>query len=314
MKRAFTLVELLVVIAIIGMLVGLLLPAVQQAREAARRMQCNNNLKQMGLAALNHESQSRYYPSGGWYWNWAGDPDAGFGKNQMGGWTYSLLPFMEQNALYQLGADGDPGTESATQKTGACTRGSTPLAVYHCPSRRAPKAYPAGTGVTNSNKVDNGAKSDYGCNCADTYSAVNPGSFSASKTYSWPTPTSKGVIFGRSEVTIGEVRDGTSNTLLIGEKYLTPEFYETGSSLSDNEPIYTGADWDTYRLATSSTMPYQDRSGYLDSSNNFGSVHAGGFGTVLCDGSVQSISYSIDAETFTYFAQRNDGKVFTLQQ
>lgn len=313
MKRAFTLVELLVVIAIIGMLVGLLLPAVQQAREAARRMQCNNNLKQMGLAALNHESQSRYYPSGGWFWNWAGDPDAGFGKNQMGGWTYSLLPFMEQNALYQLGADGDPGTESATQKTGACTRGSTPLSVFYCPSRRAAKAYPAGTGVTNSNKVDNGGKSDYGCNSADTHSGVNPGSFSASKTYNWPTPTSKGVIFARSEVTIGEVRDGTSNTMLIGEKYLMIENYENGAG-SDNEPIFTGADVDTYRYATASYMPYQDRNNYLSTSYNFGGTHAGAFGTVLCDGSVQSISYSIDAEAWTYFAQRNDGKVFTLQQ
>ena len=134
-------------------------------------------------------------------------------------------------------------------------------------------------------------------------------------TNSWADTTSKskGVIFARSEVTIGEVRDGTSNTMLIGEKYLMIENYENGAG-SDNEPIYTGADWDTYRLATSSYMPYQDRSGYLDSSNNFGSVHAGGFGVVLCDGSVQSISYSIDVETWTYFAQRNDGKVISLQQ
>ncbi len=311
-RLGFTLVELLVVIAIIGMLVGLLLPAVQQAREAARRMQCNNNLKQMGLASLNHESQTRRFPSGGWYYNWTGDADAGFGKNQMGGWTYSLLPFMEQNALYQLGADGDPGTETQTQMENAKIRAETPLSVFYCPSRRAVKTYPAGSGLTNSARVTNGGKTDYAANCANAYSYVDVRSFSASKSYNWPTPTSKGVIFGRSEVAIGEIRDGTSNTFLIAEKYLAPDYYETGSSSSDNEPIFSGADWDCCRLVTKSYLPAQDRSGYMANSNNLGSVHAGGFGAAFCDGSVQNVSYSVDAETFANLGSRNDGEPVTL--
>ncbi|MDO4628191.1 MAG: DUF1559 domain-containing protein [Planctomycetia bacterium] len=142
MKRnAFTLVELLVVIAIIGMLVGLLLPAVQQAREAARKMQCNNNLKQLGLASLNHESIATIYPSGGWDKSKTGDPDAGFGISQMGGWTYSILPFIEQNALYQLGADSDPESASETQKNGAKQRTEIALPFFFCPSRRSCKLY-----------------------------------------------------------------------------------------------------------------------------------------------------------------------------
>src|SRR5438067_4283147 len=101
-RLGFTLVELLVVIAIIGVLVALLLPAVQAAREAARRMHCQNNLKQMGLGWHNHTDVNGHLPTGGWGWGWVGDADQGVGKLQTGSWTFNILPYIEQKTIYDM--------------------------------------------------------------------------------------------------------------------------------------------------------------------------------------------------------------------
>lgn len=313
-RQAFTLVELLVVIAIIGMLVGLLLPAVQQAREAARQMQCSNNLKQIGLASLNHESTFKYLPTGGWTAFWTGDPDMAFGLTQPGGWAYSLLPSMEQQALWALGQDGVEDI-NATQENNASTRAQSPINVFLCPSRRANKLYPyKGVKLCNMASTSQVGKNDYAGNSADGnafpsgMSQSTPNSNAGGKNIQ-PNTNNKGVIFSKSQVQLGEIRDGTSNTLLVAEKYVQPEHYETGMTAGDDLTQFQGADDDSLRKTN--VQPIQDRSQF-NSGTVFGSVHAGSFGTVLCDGSVQRISYSIDLDTFTNFGRRADGQVMTL--
>ena len=174
-RCGFTLIELLIVITIIGILISLLLPAVQSAREAARRTQCNNNLKQIGLAALNHESGLKHLPTGGWsYLSFAGNADRGAGYDQSGPLLFNILPYMEQTSLYGL-SSRKTGSDLQTAVT---TMLQTPLAVFYCPSRRQAKTYPQATMISgaiqytfcdapNDNTafiLDSAAKTDYAAN------------------------------------------------------------------------------------------------------------------------------------------------------
>ena len=141
-RNAFTLIELMVVIAIIGVLVGLLLPAVQQAREAARRLSCGNNLKQIGLAMHSHHSAIRYLSTDGWEFAWTGDANQGAGRKQPGNWLFNILPFIEQNAIHDMGF----GLSGSAKLDAHRNRMETPLGFINCPSRRSATAvkYPSG--------------------------------------------------------------------------------------------------------------------------------------------------------------------------
>ena len=135
----FTLIELLIVIGIMGLLFQLLLPAVQAARESARRTQCGNNMKQIGLAFQLHNESQGYLPSSGWGYRWTGDPDRGYGPEQPGGWGYNVLDYVEQSRIRQMG-QGFEGTDRSDARVRAL---SIPISTFICPSRRRAIAYPS---------------------------------------------------------------------------------------------------------------------------------------------------------------------------
>ncbi len=136
---AFTLVELLVVIAIIGILVALLLPAVQAVREAARRTQCKNNVKQLALGCLLHVDTQRFLPSGGWRDSYPPDPNRGYGWKQPGSWAYNILAYIEEQSLRDLGKGQsfDGATASRAFQDASKQLHQTPVAAFNCPTRRA---------------------------------------------------------------------------------------------------------------------------------------------------------------------------------
>jgi prepilin-type N-terminal cleavage/methylation domain-containing protein len=171
-RCAFTLLELLVSIAIIGILIALLLPAVQSTRAVARATSCRNNLRQIGLAFANHEATHRRYPANGWGFQWIGDPDRGTDEHQPGGWIYNILPFVEQPQLRDLGR-GLPGP----QKSAALSQlVGSPVLLFNCPERSASPG-PANPQVVPFNCPWEPvvAKTDYAVNEGDWISNTGPG-------------------------------------------------------------------------------------------------------------------------------------------
>jgi prepilin-type N-terminal cleavage/methylation domain-containing protein len=284
----FTLVELLVVIAIIGILIALLLPAIQSAREAARLTQCKNNLRQIGLAVQNHVDTQKFFPTGGWGYYWVGDPDRGFDKRQCGGWAYNILPYLEERTIRDQGKSMSYNGSNIGPKSQALGRMMGMAArTFQCPTRRTEVAvyditqYGGGSVKNQFRNVDgslvpnNVARGDYCINAGD--GTKNQGGGQPSDVTSMDTFTgwdnaddstnqyySTGISYYRSTVPIRWVKDGLSYTYCVGEKFLYTDLYQTGQDGADNEFLFTGWDNDLYRTAgwnynSGSTPPNNSR-------------------------------------------------------
>jgi prepilin-type N-terminal cleavage/methylation domain-containing protein len=303
----FTIVELLVTIAIISVLIALLLPAVQYARESARQTQCQNNLRQMSIALQNFHSQYGRFPANGWGYAWVGEPGRGTGAPQPAGWIYQLLPQMEQASLWQIGA-GMPDTTRRTALTELC---ATRLPAFKCPSRACDQQGPPSTVFSYRNADPPAAvsRTDYAINEGDFITGTPGGppdmTSGDDRAYAW-TDVSKatGVSWLRGSAGLHEIIDGSSNVYLAGEKYVSVTGYFEAKDSGHDQTMFSGVDLDIARWTTE--PPISDRNPLAV--RRFGSAHAAGCFMAYCDGSVRMTSYSIDADVHRWLGNRSDGR------
>ena len=311
-KPGFTLVELLVVIAIIGVLVGLLLPAVKAAREAARRADCMNRMRQLMLGVHNYESSQKRMPG------YAGElaPLAvGVGSSVARldargvPWMVQIMPHLEQvqltTNLIRI-CDTTPGTvlvNPADYKYIA-----TAVPQFNCPSRRDAVAYPL-VAPFDLKFGPSGGRTDYAMNGG---SALSTNVHDALIVLEQP-----GVWTLGNKIKLAAVTDGTSNSLLLGEKAMNSTRYTTGTCYGDRTPI---AGFPEYFGSTNSYVRYVARGYAVDAKesclacHDFGSSHAAGWNAVMCDGSIRMVSYHADLDTLKKVASIAGGEVGNLEE
>jgi prepilin-type N-terminal cleavage/methylation domain-containing protein len=285
-RRGFTLIELLVVIAIIAILIGLLLPAVQQIRESAARTQCMNNLKQIGLGFHSHHDSFKYFPNAG---SDGPDRDCCNASTRVGWtWMYHLTPFIEQGNVYRLTPD------SAVAQTA--------IPLYYCPSRRQPTLY------------SNGGRGDYGGNGGLNMASEGRQGVLVRQ---WRSPGPSRPVNAPVEQRrrLADITDGASNTLLVAEKQV--HFTVLGTAGGDNEP-WNNSGWDQDHVRFGEAVPEPDDKHPTNKSPTFWSVRFGGphpgvFTAAMADGSVRAIAYGIDADNWRRLCLINDGEVITAE-
>ncbi|QDU96945.1 DUF1559 domain-containing protein [Lignipirellula cremea] len=324
--RGFTLVELLVVIAIIGVLVALLLPAVQMAREAARRSDCTNKLKQVGLGLQGYLDSNKAFPPGNIaLTNATGFVNTSSTSNQSStGWAVQILPFVEERALYNLlqpsitnhqAPNGWNGTGTGPT-VGAQLTGRANLQVFICPSD--PKA--KGEFSWSTNTGIRAGRSNYIANwgigtLAPTSAAglINP--FNADR---FVLNDPFGVMYTNSAISVQQITDGTSTTFLAGERHNKYQLDSAGleAPFSGGDTTWVGAGNSDYTTGTATTpagnwaphnMSFCFRGPNRDFSRGFSSQHPGGSQFVMCDDSVNFISDTVDINVYRRLSRRNDG-------
>ncbi len=301
-RRAFTLIELLVVIAIVGVLLALLLPAVQKVREAASRLRCQNNLRQIALAFHHHHDQLGFFPSGGWYltsppsYDANGQPLVGF--NQQAGWGFQVLPYLEAENTWRGGGATD-------NQMRVLTALGTTHPVFFCPSRRGPQT--------------NLYTSSWEPNLVANVSQIPPGRpldqfTTAMCDYAASNSEGTGVVQRFYPHTFADLRDGASSTALVGDKQML--LGRLGQLQVDDDQGYAaGFDHDTVRHTDQQPSPddYYTSATRDDAlSGRFGSSHPARFNLAFADGSVHTIPYTIDPVVFSYLGNIADGQVIGL--
>jgi hypothetical protein len=300
----------------------------------------------MGLAALTHEDTQKHLPTGGWGWRWSGDPDAGYGDRQPSGWYFNILAYTEEGAIHDLGKDGNPTQITALQKAGGKTRAESSVNLFLCPSRRGtPILYPYthGEPYYNIDRPQVVGRNDYAANSGNLFPTsiargpsatdtmpADPWAYTQYTQYSLPVDVPQGrgvklrgngVVLALSETRLAEITDGTSQTILIGEKHVPTVDYETSNSAGNDQGWDLGFDIDINRWTKFPPQPdsKSNQNGrqeigesHDDQWSVFGGSHAAGCQFVFCDGSVHTITYDVDVITFGRLGPIDDGEVVEL--
>ena len=311
LQKGFTLIELLVVIAIIAILIALLLPAVQQAREAARRTQCRNNLKQIGLALQNYHELYRTFPPG-YTARGVNSSDPTTAETGPGyAWSFAILPFIDKGNVFNA-IDTDIDAHDPSNLDVALT---AKLNSFLCPSDDAPDTFE----VTDGTDTFELPSSNYAGILGYGSVTMNAGDCT-------------GVFYRNSSIRIRDIQDGTSNTICIGERRANHDFRDPDPDADANTTWYAAIPNAT-RNAGMAMMPMMtEASGSLllghvgqpammgmmqmhstpNQTNHivhFSSRHTGGVHFVLCDGSVHFMNENVNYDTFRNLGERADGNV-----
>ena len=312
-RAGFSLIELMVVITIIGILLGLLLPAVQMAREAARRLQCANHLKQIGLALHNHHNAKGAFPAGNFAQTTScpGNPGPDAPSEDRANWLILILPYLEGEVLFDTYSLDEANESTINQQLR-----ESAIAYYSCPSDEdgttpmVPAMGPGSAGMKNVLYMPGSYRGMSG-RSNDGKKFLDSGLDGAQYPRAWRGPLHVVGILGYQPETIADTHDGTSNTLLVGESctHTNPgyrtfwaysySFYSLSAATLQSRTLLGDYDQCIQIGGTGSSFPCR---------RGWGSFHPGGLNFALCDGSVRFLPTTVDMDLFADLATIDGGE------